>query len=101
MANLVSWSDRADLNNMTPPDGWPSRTMQFSDVNNTGREMMAAMAQWYNDTQGVLTELEDPNRPEHSAALASNADHPSPSLRIRLRPLYAPDPIPVLSLIHI
>ena len=48
------WSTTASSNNATPPNGWPEN-MDFSKVNDTARENMAALKRWYNDISGVNT----------------------------------------------
>lgn len=48
------WSATASSNNATPPNGWPEN-MDFSKVNDTARENMAALKRWYNDISGVNT----------------------------------------------
>lgn len=52
-ANVSQWSTTAANNNDTPPDGWPEN-MSRSAVNNAAREMMAAIAAWYQDMDGSL-----------------------------------------------
>jgi hypothetical protein len=54
MTNVSTWSITAGLNNSSPPNGWPEG-MARSAVNDTAREMMAALARWYRETTGVLT----------------------------------------------
>jgi hypothetical protein len=54
MTNVSEWSVTAGLNNSSPPDGWPEG-MARSAVNDTAREMMAALARWYKDSIGTLT----------------------------------------------
>lgn len=44
-SEVTTWSTTSDNNNSTPPNGWPEG-MQYSQVNNTGREMMGAIARW-------------------------------------------------------
>lgn len=55
MAELNDWDIAAANNNDTPPDGWPENTMQYSEVNNTGREGMSVLARYYQDTNGTLS----------------------------------------------
>lgn len=46
MASEVStWSTTSDNNNSSPPNGWPEG-MNYSQVNNSAREMMGAIARW-------------------------------------------------------
>lgn len=52
-ANVSEWSTSASSNNATPPNGWPEG-MAPSAVNDAAREMMAALARWYKDTNGSL-----------------------------------------------
>lgn len=54
MSEVHNWSTAAGNNNASPPDGWPENVMTFGQVNNTAREMMAAVARWYVDTSGIL-----------------------------------------------
>ena len=54
MSEINSWSTTAASNNSAAPDGWPEN-MAYSDVNNCAREMMAAAARLYKDTNGTLT----------------------------------------------
>lgn len=42
-------------NNQPPPNGAPENTMQFSDVNDVMREMMAMLARWFGDINGALS----------------------------------------------
>lgn len=53
MTNVSEWSVTAGLNNSSPPDGWPEG-MARSAVNDAAREMMAALAKWYKDSNGSL-----------------------------------------------
>src|SRR5262245_5053689 len=53
MSNVSTWSKVAGNNNSSPPNGWPEG-MARSAVNDTAREGMAAVAKWYQDTQGSL-----------------------------------------------
>lgn len=54
MASDVSqWSTSASSNNAAPPNGWPEG-MARSAVNDSARENMAALASWYQDTNGSL-----------------------------------------------
>lgn len=54
MADIQTWSTTAASNNSAPPNGWPEN-MQFADVNNAAREMMAALKRWRDDVNGSLT----------------------------------------------
>lgn len=53
MSDIHTWSTTAANNNAAVPNGWPEG-MAASGVNNAGRELMAAMAKWYKDTNGTL-----------------------------------------------
>lgn len=53
MTNVSEWSTTAGLNNSSPPNGWPEG-MARSAVNDAAREMMAALAKWYQDCDGTL-----------------------------------------------
>jgi hypothetical protein len=54
MSQISSWSSTAASNNSTPPDGWPEG-MAVADVNNTGREMMAAIRTWWQFLSPTVT----------------------------------------------
>lgn len=54
MSEINSWSTTAASNNSSPPDGWPEN-MSFANVNNSAREMMAALKRWRDDINGSLT----------------------------------------------
>lgn len=54
MTNVSQWSTAAAGNNDQPPDGWPEGQAP-STVNNSGREVMAAVRRWYEDTSAKLT----------------------------------------------
>ena len=56
MAEINDWNTAAPNNNGAPPDGFPEG-MDYSDVNNTGREVMAVLARFYNDENGSLTSV--------------------------------------------
>ena len=53
MSEIQTWSATAANNNSSAPNGWPEG-MAASSVNNSAREMMAALAKWYKDTNGTL-----------------------------------------------
>ena len=53
MAELRDWSIAAVLNNEVAPDGFPEG-MDFRDVNDAAREVMAVLARRSADTSGVL-----------------------------------------------
>lgn len=48
MAQIKSWSTAAASNNAVSPDGFPEN-MSASGVNNSSREVMAAVRTWYDD----------------------------------------------------
>src|SRR4051812_3561386 len=52
--DVSGWSPTAGSNNAPPPDGWPEN-MPPSGVNNSAREMMAALARWYARANASLT----------------------------------------------
>jgi len=53
MSNVSQWSTTAASNNASPPNGWPEN-MARASVNDSAREMMAALAKWFLDTDGSL-----------------------------------------------
>ena len=53
MSNVSQWETSAPNNDAAPPDGAPEG-MAANTVNDTMREMMAAVARWYQDTNGSL-----------------------------------------------
>lgn len=55
MATLNAWDVTDANNNATPPDGWPENTMQYSEVNNTGRAMQGTMKRFFADINGSLS----------------------------------------------
>lgn len=70
MANVSQYSTSASSNNSASPDGAPEGWSP-SDVNNWGREVMAALARWYQDTQGSLVTAGTGN----AYTLATNSSH--------------------------
>lgn len=54
MGTLNSWETVDANNNATPPDGWPENTMQYSEVNNTGRAVQGTMKRFFADVNGSL-----------------------------------------------
>lgn len=52
-ANVADWDPAAANNNAAPPDGFPEDQAP-STVNDSARELMAAIARWYGDTNGSL-----------------------------------------------
>lgn len=48
MSNISTWSTTASNNNLTPPNGFPE-LMNPADLNNSSREVMAAVRRWYED----------------------------------------------------
>lgn len=53
MSDISQWSTSAASNNAAPPDGWPEGQAP-STVNDSAREVMAAVARFYEETQGGL-----------------------------------------------
>src|SRR5690606_29898919 len=53
MSNVSQWETSAPNNDAAPPHGAPEG-MAANTVNDTMREMMAAVARWYQDTNGSL-----------------------------------------------
>ena len=51
---LKDWNIAADSNGFSVPDGFPEN-MNYRDVNNAAREIMAVMARYNSDTNGSLT----------------------------------------------
>lgn len=70
MSNLSAWDVVAGNNNATPPDGAPENMLR-SAVNNTMREMMAAVARWYQDNLGTLVSTSASN----AYAVTTNSGH--------------------------
>lgn len=54
MSNVSEWSTTAGSNNSAPPDGAPENMLP-GKVNDCMREMMAALAKWFQDSNGSLT----------------------------------------------
>ncbi len=54
MANVQDWDVVDANNNATPPDGWPENTMQYSEVNDTGRQVQGATRRMWGDINGSL-----------------------------------------------
>ena len=54
MSTIDNWSTTAASNNAASPNGFPEG-MAPSGVNDSAREVMAAVAKWYKDQQGSLT----------------------------------------------
>lgn len=54
MSDIQTWSNTAASNNATPPNGFPEG-MAPSTVNDAAREVMAAVARYRSDTDGVNT----------------------------------------------
>lgn len=52
MSNIKTWSTTAASNNSAAPDGWPEG-MAPSDVNNSAREMMAAIRTQHEDSAWI------------------------------------------------
>lgn len=54
MGSLNSWDVTDANNNAAPPDGWPENTMQYSEVNNTGRAVQGTVRRFFGDVNGSL-----------------------------------------------
>ena len=54
MSEVYDWDNTAANNNDAPPDGFPEN-MDYSDVNDAAREVMAAVARWEGAVGGALT----------------------------------------------
>jgi hypothetical protein len=54
MGTLNDWAVVDANNNATPPDGWPENTMNYSDVNNTGRSVQGTVKRFFADINGSL-----------------------------------------------
>lgn len=54
MTNVSSWNKSAGSNNSASPDGFPEG-MEPSGVNDSAREVMAAVSRWYQDLDASLT----------------------------------------------
>ena len=52
MSDIKDWSNTANNNNSTPPDGFPEG-MNPSDVNNAAREVMAAVRRQHEDSAWI------------------------------------------------
>lgn len=70
MANVSQWDNSAGNNNDAPPDGWPEGQAP-STVNDSGREVMAAVSRWFDDTKGALVTAGSGN----NYTLTSNSSH--------------------------
>ena len=53
MSDISQWTTTAATNNAAPPDGFPEGQAP-STVNDAAREVMAAVARFFQDTQGTL-----------------------------------------------
>ncbi len=54
MGTLNSWDVVDAGNNDAPPDGWPENTMNYSEVNDTGRAVQGTVKRWFSDNNGTL-----------------------------------------------
>ena len=54
MAALNDWNVSDAANNAAPPDGWPENTMQYSEVNDTGRAVQGTLKRFFADVNGSL-----------------------------------------------
>lgn len=80
MAEINDWSNIAANNNAAPPDGWPEG-MNYSQVNDCGRAMMAAIKRAYFDLFGSLTATGTANT--YSVSLMSGFTSYFPGLTFR------------------
>lgn len=73
MADVSTWSTTAGSNNSSSPDGFPEN-MAPSGVNDSAREVMAAIATWYADHAWVLRGRKSANQSgtQHTVAFASS-----------------------------
>ena len=53
MADIKDWNTTGSSNTNAVPDGYPTGTMLVNQLDNTGREVMAVLARWYEDTSAV------------------------------------------------
>ena len=54
MAQVNDWDVTDANNNAAPPNGWPEGTMQYSQVNDTGRQVQGAVRRMWGDMNGAL-----------------------------------------------
>ncbi len=54
MAELNAWDVVDANNNAAPPDGWPENTMQYSEVNDAGRQVQGSVRRFFGDVNGSL-----------------------------------------------
>ena len=54
MGALNDWDILDANNNAAPPDGWPENTMNYSDVNDTGRAVQGTLKRFFSDINGTL-----------------------------------------------
>jgi microcystin-dependent protein len=50
MSDVKTWSTTEALNSSASPNGWPEN-MSSAGLNDSGREVMAAIARWYKDSE--------------------------------------------------
>lgn len=53
MADIKDWNTTGSSNTDAAPNGYPTGTMLVNQLDNTGREVMAVLARWYEDTSAV------------------------------------------------
>lgn len=53
MSDIFAWNPVASGNGDASPDGWPEGAMRLNQINNSAREMMAAISRAYRDTAGI------------------------------------------------
>ena len=70
MAEIDDWRVNATNNNDQPPDGFPEN-MDYADVNNAAREVMAVLARSYRDRNGSITSVGT-----NDITLTTNATYP-------------------------
>lgn len=71
MANISEWAITAAGNNTGAPPDFPVENQSANSVNDTMRENMAAVARWYQDTNGTLVSAGTGN----AYALTTNNGH--------------------------
>lgn len=54
MAEINDWDVTDANNNAAPPDGWPENTMNYSEVNDTGRAVQGKVKRFFADINGSL-----------------------------------------------
>jgi hypothetical protein len=54
VAEINDWDVTDANNNAAPPDGWPENTMNYSEVNDTGRAVQGKIKRFFADINGSL-----------------------------------------------